>query len=144
MPLLLTMSFLLIIGFLNLATTFAQRKKLLQGVLEESNGHTRELLYQPLQELLLDVAFTFAGFFFAHRIFGGQQSLLLALAIAAAIAAMSAWGTYSRFRHVAEAQGLPPELIPRLLRMQQISCLGIFCVLLGLLAGLASLLGFGQ
>lgn len=144
MPLLLTMSILLIIGFLTLGGTFAQRKNLLKEALEEGNDNIRELLYQPLQELLLGFVFTFAGFYFAHRIFGGHQALLLAFAIAAGIAIMTSLGTYSRFRHAAEALSLPQAQKQRLLRLQKISCLGIFCVLLGLLAGLAFLLGFGQ
>ncbi|NMA21174.1 MAG: hypothetical protein GX927_11400 [Lentisphaerae bacterium] len=143
MPLLLSMSFLLIFGFLALGGTFAPRRRLLKEAFEEGNDNIRELLYQPFQELLLGFVFTFAGFFFAQRIFGGRQSLLLALAIAAGIAVMATLGTYSRLRHAAQTQNLPPELIASLLRLQKISCLGNFCVLLGLLAGLARLIGFG-
>jgi len=144
LPLLLIMFLLLIFGFLALGGTFAPRRRLLKKAFEEGSDSIRELSYQPFQELLLGFVFTFAGFFFAQRIFGGRQSLLLALAIAGGIAIMTSIGTYSRFRHAAQAQNLPPELIPDLLRLQKISCLGNFCVLLGLLAGLASLLGFGQ
>lgn len=144
LPLLLTMSILLIIGFLSIAGSFAQRKKLLTDALQVSNGKVRELLYQPLQELLLGFAFTFAGFYFASRIFGGKQALLLAFAIAAGIVAMTSWGSCSRFRQAAEALSLPQAQKQRLFRLQKISSLGIFCVLLGLLAGLASLCGFGQ
>ena len=142
MPLLLTMSFLLIIGFLILGGTFVRRRKLLQEFLEDGNDSIRELSYQPFLELMLGFVFTFAGFFFAQRIFGGYQSLLLALAIAAGIAAMTSLGAYSRFRHSVEAR--VQKQMSHLLRLQKISCLGIFCILLGLLAGLAHLLGFGQ
>lgn len=144
MPLFLIMFLLSGLGLFAFTSTFVRRRNLLKEACEEDTSSVRELSYQPFQELLLGFVFTFAGFFFAQRIFAGHQSLLLALAIAAGIAAMSALGTYSRFRHTADAQSLPPALLPSLLRLQQISCLGIFCLLLGLLAGLASLLGFGQ
>ncbi len=144
MPLPLIMSILLILGVLALGGTFARRQRLMKKAFEEDKDSARELLYQPFQELLLGCVFTFAGFYFAQRIFGGQQSLLLAFAIAGAIAAMTSWGTYSRFRNAGKASALPPQQAHVLLRLQQVNCLGIFCVLLGLLAGLASMLGFGQ
>lgn len=144
MPLLLIMILLSGLGLLALASTFASRKRLLKEAFEEGNDSIRELLYQPLLELLLGFVFTFAGFYFAQRIFAGRQSLLLALAIAAGIAAMTSFGTYSRFRHDGNVLALPLPQTQRLLRLQKISCLGIFCVLLGLLAGLAFQLGIAQ
>ena len=119
MPLILIMSLLLVFGFLALGGTFSRRRRLLKEAFEEGSDSIRELLYQPFQELLLGFVFTFAGFFFAQRIFGGRQSLLLALAIAAGIAVMATLGTYSRFRHEVQAQNLPPELITSLLRLQK-------------------------
>jgi hypothetical protein len=140
----LIMHILLSLGILAMAATFQRRGIMLKKVFAEDKDSLRKLLWQPLQELLLAFIFTFAGFFFAKRIFGGHRSLLLAFAIAGAVAAMSSIGAYCRFRDAEEMRSLQMQTTSALLRLQRISCLGTFFLLVGLLVAMAYLLGLGK
>jgi len=140
----LIINILLLLGILAMGSTFTTRKKLLKESFPEDKDGIRSLLFQPLQELFLGIIFTLAGFFFASRIFGGHKSLLLAFAIAAAVAAMSSLGSYSRFQNTEKIRSLQPPAASQLLRLQLVNCLGIFTLLLSLLMVLASRLGLGQ
>ncbi|MFA6931368.1 MAG: hypothetical protein WCT05_13665, partial [Lentisphaeria bacterium] len=128
------MLFLLIIfilagaGLLLLGITFVVLKRLVKE--NPAEQKTKFLLYQPFQELLLGFLFTFAGFYFAQRIFGGPQALPLALGIAGVISAMSSWGAYSRLRQLGQELSLPEPETRHFLLQQRLSCVGIFCVLL--------------
>jgi len=144
MSLQLIIYILLILGILAMGGTFTRRKRLLQESLSEDKEAVRGLLYQPLQELFLGIIFTAAGFFFASRIFAGHKSLLLAFAIAAAVAAMSSLGAYSRFQNAEKMRSLEPQVARRLTNLQIVNCLGIFMLLISLLIIIATNLGLGQ
>lgn len=136
--LLLITSILIGPGLLLLGISFAGQKRLLQGVLAEQKPGG--LLFQPFQELLLGILFTFAGFYFAQRIFGGRQAQQFALGIAAVISIMTSLGAYGRLRQAGQNVPLQPAETARLLVLQRISCGAVFGILTGLLGVLAVLL----
>lgn len=125
-----------------LGSASVQLKQLLKKVPAEKK--TGQLTYQPFQELLLGFLFTFAGFYFAQRIFAGRQAIPLALGIAGTIIAMTSWGAYSRIRQLGQEISLPQTETRRFILLQRLSCVGNFCILLSLLSGLAYKLGFGH
>lgn len=97
-------------------------------------GLTAEVLkalrWQPLTELLLGFVFTFAGLFFARRVFGGEYAWHLCFAIAGVITALSSWGAYTRFRPVWREAEVEEELRAKVSRLHLRFCLGMWLVLI--------------
>lgn len=133
--------FLLISGLLIFLLAFFGQRKVLQAFFVEPGALPKGLLYQPFQELLLGLVFTFAALFFARRLVGGSQALNLAVCVAAFVAMMSSSGSMARFQAGLKKLALPEEQSSSLLAWQRFCCLGILFLLLGSLAVLCRKLG---
>jgi len=97
----------------------------------------QQALWKPYQELMLGFIFTFAGLYFARRTFSGEMAWNLALATAALIALFSTGGAYARFRASWSTSEFPAAGKQRIIRYQQLFCLGLASTLLALLAAFA-------